>query len=50
MSGSELVWERGVDPLENYLPPNPAADILCAAPPDVAAKWRGFAAGLAAQC
>ena len=50
MSGLELAQVQAADPLAHYLPLDPAADMLCAAPPDVAAKWRGFAAGLAAQC
>jgi len=42
--------KSGMDPLGQYLPSDPLADILLSAPPEVAGKWRTFAAGLAAQC
>jgi len=42
--------DPGADPLAYYLAPEPAADIYRAARPDVGAKWRAFASGLASQC
>ncbi|WP_232730203.1 circularly permuted type 2 ATP-grasp protein [Novosphingobium kunmingense] len=38
-----------MDPLPQYAPPDPAADIFAAADPSQQASWRAFAAGLAAQ-